>query len=141
MTIHHPAEILVEKARIVPAPALRRNRHERAFDLHPGVHFMVIGAWMGFIAILLAAFMGPDLVVPAGICILGAASLFVTPGLWARVKGDDGLPRQSWSEFMSEGVETYTGHLKSKEALAQIMILPALLIGLALFMAAVKLSL
>jgi hypothetical protein len=47
----------------------------------------------------------------------------------------------AWSESLAEGVTTITGHLKSKEALAQIMILPALLIGLALFMAAVKFSL
>lgn len=140
MSVHQPAEILEQKARIHAAPLLRRNRHERVFDLHPGVHAMVIGAWFAFVAILLVAFMGPDLVVPAGICILGVASLFVTPGLWAKVKGDDGLPRQSWSEFMDEGVATYTGHLEAKEALAQIMILPALLISLALVMVAVKLT-
>ena len=141
MSEHHSAEILEAKARILPAPRLARRRHERAFDLHPGVHLLVVGAWMGFVGILLAAFMNPGLAIPGAICLLGAASLFVTPSLWARVKGDDGLPRQSWAEFMEEGVQTFTGHLAAKEALAQILILPALLVGLALFMAVLKLSL
>jgi hypothetical protein len=138
MSIHQPIHALQARARIVPAPTLLRNRHERAFDLHPAVHLMVIGAWMSFIAILCTAFMGPDLVVPAAICIIGAASLFITPALWARVKGDDGLPRQSWAEFKAEGVETYTGHLSGNEVLAQILILPALLLGLAMVMVVIK---
>jgi hypothetical protein len=141
MSIHQPAALLAEKARIVSPPALRRNRHQRTFDLHPGVHAMVIGAWVSFVGILCMAFMGPDLVVPTGIFFIGVAALFLTPGLWARVKGDDGLPRQSWGEFMSEGVETNTGHLTGGEAMAQIMILPALLVGLALVMAVIKMPL
>ena len=44
MSVHQPAAVLQEKARIVPASVLRRNRHERTFDLHPAVHVMVIGA-------------------------------------------------------------------------------------------------
>ncbi len=141
MSQHHSPQALERQARIVPPPVRPRKRHARAFDLHPGVHAMVIGAWMSFIFILLAAFMGPHLMIPAVICVLGAASLFITPGLWARVKGDDGLPRQSWAEFMEEGVQTYTGRLGAKDALAQIMTLPLLLVGLAIFMAVLKFSL
>ena len=141
MSAHHSAEILEQKARIVAAPTARRNRHERAFDLHPGVHAMVIGSWFAFVGILAAAFMSPDLAIPVGICFLGVASLFITPGLWAKVKGDDGLPRQSWSEFLEEGVQTYTGHLAAKDALAQIMTLPLLLVGLAVVMAVIKMTL
>lgn len=141
MSAYHSVAALEQKAEIVPAPALRRNRHEYAFDLHPGVHAMVIIAWLAFVGILVAAFMGPDLIVATGIFFIGVASLFVTPGLWARVKGDDGLPRQSWSEFMEEGVATNTGHLRAGEALSQIMILPVLLVGLAMVMAVIKFTL
>lgn len=155
MSKHHSIHVLERKARIVPLPVelpvadapaaqlpvVARKRHERAFDLHPGVHAMVIVAWMSFIGILLAAFMSPGLALPAVICVIGAASLFVTPGLWARVKGNDGLPKQSWAEFMEEGVDTFTGRLAAKEALGQIMILPVLLVGLAMFMAVLKFTL
>jgi hypothetical protein len=141
MSIHIPAAVLEKKARIVAPPALRRNRQERTFDLHPAVHLMLAGAWMSFVVILSAAFMGPDLVIPLGINIIGVSALFVVPGLWARVRPDHGSRRPSWSEFMAEGVETNTGHLETKEALAQIFILPVLLLSLATVMVAIKLTL
>jgi hypothetical protein len=98
---------------------------------------MVIGAWFAFIAILCTAFMGEGLIIPAAICVIGAASLFVTPALWAKTLPKDGLRKQSWAEFREEGVECHTGHLSSGEAMAQILVLPAMLLGLAAFMAVV----
>jgi len=137
MAVHETQAVLAEKARIHAAAPLR-NRGARAFDLHPAVHFMLAGAWLGFVGILCAAFMGPDLILPAAIFLVGVAALFITPGLWARV-GDDGIERkQSWAEFREEGVDTHTGRLTSGEALAQIMTLPVLVLALALFFVILK---
>lgn len=141
MSIHQPAEILEQKARIVAPPTMRRNRQDRAFDLHPAVHLMLAGIYMSFVALLSMAFMGQDLVIPFAINIIGVTSLFLVPGLWARVFPDNGGRRQSWSEFMAEGVETYTGYLPTKEALAQIFILPVLLLSLASVMVVIRLTL
>jgi hypothetical protein len=142
MSKHIPAAELGTQARIVAAPAqpLRRNRGTRVFDIHPGVHLITAGAYFAFVAILAAAFMGPDLIVPAGIFVVGVAALFLTPALWARVVPDDGLRKQSWAEFMAEGVECITGRLTTGQALAQILTLPALIVTLALTMAAIKAS-
>lgn len=142
MAVHQPRAALAEKARIAAAPAGLRNSHgARPFDLHPAVHAMVIGAWFAFVGILCAAFMGPDLLLPAAIFVVGVASLFVTPGLWARVAADDGRRKQSWSEFREDGMECHTGHLTAGEAMAQIMVLPALICGLAIFFAVLKTTL
>jgi hypothetical protein len=140
MTVHQPIA-LFEDAAVHAAPPLRRNRGDRVFDLHPGVHAMVIGAWAAFLGILCTAFMAPDLIVPAAIIVFSVAALFATPALWARVVPDDGLRRQSWAEFMQEGVECITGRLTAGQALAQIMTLPVLLVGLALVMAIIKATL
>jgi hypothetical protein len=141
MSIHQPAASLQEKARIHAAPALRRKRHHRTFDLHPAVHVMLAGAWLLFVGMLCAAFMARDLVIPTAINAIGVVGLFLVPALWARVVPDDGLARQGWDEFLAEGVETYTGYLPTREALAQIFILPVLLLGLAGIMVMIKLSL
>jgi hypothetical protein len=141
MSIHQPAHVLEQNARIVAPPALRRNRQDRAFDLHPAVHLMIAGIWMTFVLVLSTAFMGPDLIIPTAINIVGVTALFLVPGLWSRVVPDNGGRRQSWSEFMAEGVETYTGHLKTRDALAQIFILPVLLLSLAGVMVVIKLTL
>jgi hypothetical protein len=136
MTVHQPILQFQEAVRPVASP-LRLNRGKRVFDLHPAVHFALLGTYLAFAAILLAAFMGKDLIVPAAIVVLGIVSLFLTPGLWARVAGDD-LRKQSWAEFLQEGVDCITGHLTARQALAQIMVLPALMVGLAAVFAVVR---
>ncbi len=140
MSVHQPGALFKEAIRHAELP-VRRNRGERTFELHPAVHAMVIGAYLLFAGILCAAFMGKDLVIPAAIFAVGIASLFVTPALWARVRPDDGLRKQSWDEFMSEGVECITGRLTGGQALAQILTLPALMVGLALVFAIIKATL
>ena len=140
MSIHQPTAILREHARLTRTPVLLR-RHKPTFDLHPAVHVMVAGAWMSFVAILSTAFMGPNLVVPALVFAVTVPPLFIVPALWARFSPDDGLPRQSWDEFMRAGVDTATGHLKTSEALAQILTLPIMILGLAMVFVAIKLTL
>ncbi len=139
MSTHIPAREIETKARIVAAPLLR-NRGERVFDIHPAVHSALIGTYLAFAGILLATFMGKDLIVPAAIVLVGIVSLFVTPGLWARVAADD-LPKQSFAEFLQEGVDCITGRLTAGQALAQIMVLPALMVGLAMVFAIIKATL
>lgn len=138
MSAHIPAEQIEQQARIVAAPS-RRNRGERVFDLHPAVHAMTIGAYLAFVGILCAAFMGPDLIVPAAIVVVSVFALFATPAFWARVAGDD-LRKQSWSEFLQEGVECCTGKLTAGQALAQILVLPGLILILGLVMAIINAS-
>ena len=140
MTVHQPAALFQEQNVAAPGP-LRRNRGERAFDLHPGVHAMVIACWSTFVAVLAATFMGPDLVVPAGILAVSVVALFLTPGLWGRVRPDDGAPKQSWGEFLEEGVDCLTGRLTAGQALAQIMVLPALLTAMAFVFAILEAAL
>jgi Flp pilus assembly protein TadB len=140
MSIHLPVEQIHAKANILPAP-LRRNRGERVFDIHPGVHGALFAAYGLFGAILCTAFMGPDLIVPAAIVAVGIVALFVTPALWARVVPADERPLQSWTEFLQEGVECITGHLTARQALAQILVLPALMVSLAFAFAVIKATL
>ena len=137
MAVHQPID-RIEDAIVHTVPPLGRNRGERTFDLHPGVHGLVVGAWFAFVAVLIAAFMGPDLIVTAFIIVASVAALFVTPALWARVVPDDGLRRQSWAEFLQEGADCLTGRLTAGQALAQILTLPALLLGLPVAMAVIK---
>ena len=137
MTMHQPFAQFAEDIRPVSFQPAKRNRGERVFDLHPAIHFGLVGAYLTFMGVLATSFMGPDLVIPTVIFGIGILSLFVTPAWWARVKGDD-LPKQSWADFCQEGVECLTGKLTANQALAQIMVLPALMVGLAFFFAVLK---
>ena len=136
MTVHQPFAQFQGDIRPVAAPHLR-NRGERVFDLHPAVHMALLGLYLSFAGILLTSFMGKDLVVPAAIVVIGILSLFITPGLWSRIAGDD-LRKQTLSEFFQEGMECITGRLTAGQALAQIMVLPGLMVGLAIVFAVLK---
>jgi Flp pilus assembly protein TadB len=100
-----------------------------------------VASYFLFVAVLAAAFGTAELAIPTAIFVIGVAFLFITPAWWARTLPKDERPRQSWSEFMAEGVECNTGHLKAGEALAQILVLPALLVSLAMVMAVIKATL
>ena len=139
MSAHQPVARLRENAKIIPvAPP---NRGERTFDLHPAVHGMLLGSYLAFAGILMTTFMGDDLKVAAGIIVIGILSLFITPAWWSRVAPDDGVRKQSWGEFLQEGVECITGKFTAGQALAQIMVLPALMVGLAIVFAVIKATL
>ena len=145
MSIHISAAEIEARARIVAAPTaaapLAPNRGRRVFDIHPAVHGLTIAAYALFATILCATFMAPGMIVPAAVVAVSVVALFLTPGLWARVVPDDGKPRQSWAEFMDEGVDTITGRLTAAQAMAQILTLPALVVLLAIAMAVIKSSL
>jgi hypothetical protein len=53
----------------------------------------------------------------------------------------DERPLQSWTEFLQEGVECITGHPTARQALAQILVLPALMVSLAFAFAVIKATL
>jgi Flp pilus assembly protein TadB len=139
MSVHQPVAELREQAIVVPA--FRGNRGTRVFDVHPAIHLTLLGAYLTFAAVLMTAFMGNDLKVPAAIVVIGILSLFITPAWWSRVAPDDGARKQNWGEFMNEGVECITGKLTAGQALAQIMVLPGLMVGLALVFATIKATL
>ncbi|HEX8194180.1 MAG TPA: hypothetical protein VF552_14895 [Allosphingosinicella sp.] len=140
MSIHIPAADIEARARLVaaPAPARTPRRAARAFDMHPAVHGLTIAAYALFATILCATFMAPGMIIPAAIVAVSVVALFLVPGLWARVVPDDGKPRQSWAEFMDEGVDTITGRLTAGAAMAQMLTLPALVVVLAIAIAIIK---
>ncbi|PAX08019.1 hypothetical protein [Sphingomonas lenta] len=138
MTIHQPITAFID-ARAVDAPVhYRPNRAERAFELHPAVFGMLAASFALFMLALGVAFMNPTLIVPFGICAAYLLMFFGVPLVVARtVPGTTGR-FQSWAEFMAEGVETGSGHLTGAQALAQIMTVPAVLVGFAVTVAIVR---
>ena len=112
-----------------------RNRAERAFDLHPILFAITIGSYFLFLAIMAAAFMTADLILPFVIFVVYVVMAFGTPAVWARMRGRDAGPVQSWAQFREEGVQIETGYLESGAAIAQILALPLLIVGWAVAIA------
>ena len=116
----------------VDFPVASTNRAERVFGLHPVLFAVTIGSYFVFLGAMAVAFMNPALVLPFAIFVVYIVMAFGTPGLWARVRGRDSGPVQSWAQFREEGMRIETGHIASGAAIAQVVVLPLLIAGFAI---------
>lgn len=133
MSVHYSQADLRKVANRVSAataPTLP-NRAERTFGLHPALFVATVASYFAFLAILAAAFMNPNLIIPFAIFVAYLVMYFGVPGLWARVVGRPVGRFQSWAEFRSEGMDILTGPIGSGGAIAQVLVLPILIVGFA----------
>ncbi len=132
MSVHYSETALKAQATLVPAIAPKlSNRAERTFGLHPALFIATIGSYFAFLAVMAAAFMNANLVIPFAVFIGYLVMYFAVPGLWAKVAGRPVGRFQSWAEFRSEGMDILTGHISSGGAIAQVLTLPFLIVGFA----------
>lgn len=111
-----------------PSPALRRNRAGRVFDLPPVLHIATFAGFFVYLGILWSALAHRELVIPFAIFAVFLAASFVVPALWSRIAPPAG-PVGDFADFLREGFECATGHLTAGQTIAQVMIMPAMLIG------------
>lgn len=139
MTVHMTARELAAIAAPVPPAYAKPNRVARTFDLHPALHIATFAGFFAYLGIMWLAFGNPELVLPFVIFVVFLAGSFAVPAWWARVARQDG-PVASWREFLNEGIDCATGHLNARQAMVQVLIMPAMLIGWGLMVAAIRAS-
>lgn len=121
-------------------PPFRAKRARRSFDLHPALFALTLGGYLTFLAIMGVTFMNPEIAIPFTIFVITIVAGFVVPGLWAKVEGPQPGITQSWSEFLRDGVQTWSGHLAGRDVVAQVLIMPVMLIGWAIVIAVIRAS-
>ena len=52
---------------------------------------------------------------------------FGLPALWTRIGPEHGGRNMSWAQLSSKGIATHTGRVTARDAMAQVLILPALI--------------
>ena len=114
-------------ARIVDAPARHQVETDRNFGLPTALYGITVGGYLGFIAITGLAFANPVLAIPVVIFGFFIAAGFGIPAIWTRLKGNQSRP-MTMGEFSQKGVMTHTGRLTARDATAQVLILPVLLV-------------
>lgn len=131
MSIHIPiAELQAAKATPIAAPVIapRYAGPARSFDLPPRLHVATVGTYLVYLAVMAAAFGGGENSIPLVICAIIVAACFLTPALWAKMQGPLAAPAADWDDFAELGIQTATGRLKARDAIAQVMILPVLIL-------------
>ncbi len=136
MAVHKSlAEIEATGADVAAVPRVRPNRAERAWELHPALFTLTGIGYAAFLLILGSVTMDEGLVLPFAIFFVFLAAAIGVLWTFARVAPREDAPFQSWTEFLHEGIATGSGALSGPAAVAQVLVLPAMLVGWATFVA------
>lgn len=101
---------------------------ERSFGLPNALYGLTIAAYVGFLAIMAIGFYSMQLNVVMAVCFTYLAMAFGVPMLWTKIGPDNAHRPLEWGHFVEHGIETWTGKIKAKDASAQVLILPVLIL-------------
>lgn len=123
------AEKAVVHAALPLAAAHPRHQVEvdRNFGLPTGLYGVTVGLFLAYLAVMGLGFANPEMILPMAIFALFVVAGFGVPALWSKMKPDHADRPTSWSRFMAEGIQTYTGHCKGRDAAIQVLIMPVLI--------------
>jgi hypothetical protein len=100
---------------------------DRGFELPTGLYVTMAALFFAAVAVLGIGLATRGLIVPMGIIAVFLAMFFAVPAQWVRMKPDHAGRAKSWSRFMAEGIQTYTGHCKGRDAAVQVLIMPVMI--------------
>ena len=124
MSVRHAEIELALRQELAPPPA-QRACEDRTFELPPVLHVATSALFVGFVSVLSLAFANPEMAVPWAIFVIFIAGFLVVPALWTRIAPPNASKALSWSQLMTRGIETATGHTSGKEAAILVLLLPS----------------
>ncbi len=111
-----------------PGQAALGQQTIRSFELPTGLYVATAACYFGFLAVLSLALMEPQLVIPMAICVVFVTMFFAVPRKWQTMAPDHPARNLSWSRFKQAGIMTHTGPMTARDAMAQVLILPVLIL-------------
>jgi hypothetical protein len=117
---------LARVATVTERPVL--TKVDRNFGLPTGLYVATVGAYLGFLAVMSAAFINPELAIPMVVFAVFIIAAFGVAGYWAKMQPENDTRPLSWGQFSRRGIETATGRLSAREATMQVLILPVLIL-------------
>lgn len=128
MSIHYTAETFVD-ARILKKTVPFEIKVGRSFDLPVRLHVATVGLYLAFLAVMALAYQTTEMIIPMAIFVIYIAMAFGVPALWVRMKPDHPVNTMGWAEFSRNGISTFTGVMSARDATAQVLMLPVLILG------------
>jgi hypothetical protein len=123
-------QLVADKAIIREAPTLRLpTTVDRNFELPAGLFVGTAAGYLGFLALMTAAFGNPHLILPMAIFVIFIAMFFGVPAMWMRMKPNHPQRLTSWARFQRDGIMTAYGRCSAGAATTQVLILPTLILA------------
>lgn len=104
-----------------------RQSIDRGFGLPTGLYVTTIALYLGFLAVMTSAFANPSLALPMTVIVFLVTAAFAVPAIWVRMRPENTQKAASYGNFRSRGIETGSGHLDSRSAAVQVLIMPLLI--------------
>ena len=127
MSVRIDPQLLHAEARLVRAP-VQRACEDRTFGLPWGLHAAYFGLFLAYLGVMAIGFPHPEMVLPMAVFVVFTIAFYVVPMLWAVMKPDHGSKAISIGELMARGISVETGHSSGAAAVAQVLVLPVLIL-------------
>lgn len=101
---------------------------DRTFGLPPRIYGAIVGLYLGFLALMAGSFAHPQLMLPMAIFVLVISAAFGLPTIWTRMAPESRVKAMTWQHFQRNGIQTGSGHLTARDATAQVLMLPILIL-------------
>jgi type IV secretory pathway VirB2 component (pilin) len=115
-------------AREIPLTARPRACTDRTFNIPVSLHAAYFGLCFAFLGVMWAGFASPGLALPMVVCVFFTAAFYAVPMLWATMGPPNPGRSMPLAALMDKGVDTLTGPCSGGAAIAQVLVLPALLL-------------
>jgi hypothetical protein len=103
-------------------------------DIPSSIGVMIVAAYIMLLGSFAVTMVGSrHTALALSICFFFLGMYLIIPAIFLRVEPQQ-QKRPSLDYFMETGIQTYTGHMSGKDALAQILVVPLLLTGAAIIM-------
>lgn len=127
-------ELVAEKAIVHKAHPVAndtvalRTFFNHTFELPAGVYAASLGCFVTFLATMVVGFGNPELGILMAIFGVFFAGFYGIPVLFVKESPEGTNKALTWGQFKSRGIMTLTGRLPASEALAQVLVLPVLIV-------------
>lgn len=120
------AAALIEAASVSNAPP--RTRVDRTLGLPVGLYIATAACYFGFLFVMSLALMEPRLAIPMAICFIFVAMFAGVVAKWVRMDPPNSSHALSWGRFQLQGISAHTGPVTARDAAAQVLVLPVLIL-------------
>jgi hypothetical protein len=126
---------LLASGELVASPAAIWQDYN--FGLPPALHFATGALFLGFVGVLSLAFASPGMAVPFGVFVAFIAAFFTVPTIFVHGAPHGSGKAQQWAEFLERGIAIEHGRCSGREASVLVLMLPVLIFGWAITIAAI----
>jgi hypothetical protein len=116
------------------------SRVDRTMGLPTGLYIATAACYFGFLLVMSLALMEPGLAIPMAICVLFVAMFAGVVAKWVRMDPPNSASALSWAAFQRKGMAIQTGHIAARDAVAQVLTVPLMILLWGVFIAVLRAS-